>query len=107
MYLQYGIRSRIYQQLTTKGYKFIQNELKVNHPPPVGGFSGWCVSERVGGRGDKKWGASTTLSMLRHPVQTHYLFKVNPVRLYLAYRVQTKHCLLAPTGYTRHALLVT
>lgn len=73
----------------------------------IGGFSGWCVSERFGGRGVKKWGASTTLSMLRHPVQAHCLFKVNPVRLYLAYRVQTKHCLLAPTGYTGHALLVT
>lgn len=79
-------------------------------PPPYrlvgiqGGFSERVMGE---GRRAKKWCASTTLSMLRHTVQTHYLSKVNPVRLYLAYRVQTKHCLLAPKGYTRHALLVT
>lgn len=73
----------------------------------MSGYSrGVCLSMFSGGR-YKKWGASTTLSMLRHTVQTHYLFKVNPVRLYLAYWENGNTLVAVPTGYTGHALLVT
>lgn len=40
-------------------------------------------------------------------MQTHYLFKVNPVRLYLAYWENGNTLVAVPTGYTGHALLVT
>lgn len=69
------------------------------------GVSLSAARERVGEQ--KKWCASTTLSMLRHTVQTHYLFKVNPVRLYLAYWENGNTLVAVPTGYTGHALLVT